>query len=276
VRVVAILCARNEEIHIRSALTDLIGEGLDVVLIDHDSEDRTVAIAREFAGRGLLGIERLPWTGRFSLAEQLEAKRRVVETVDHDWIVHVDADEWLSAPDAGQTLADGLSAVNAAGYNCVNFDELVFLPRPGEDRYREDYRQHLTRYYFFQPSYPRLMRAWKNRAGLENCAHAGHVLSGPLRLFPRDFPLRHYIALSEPHAERKYVNRRFDDAELAQGWHRNRLSATKETLCFPGDERMRVLPHWSSKEYDVSEPSSEHFWEWHEKGDEPLGSSPVS
>lgn len=264
-RVVAIICARNEEIHIRSALTDVINEGLDVVLIDHDSVDRTVATAREFIGRGLLGIERLPWTGRFSLVEQLEAKRRLADAVDHDWVVHVDADEWLSAPDSGQTLRDGLTAAHAAGYNCVNFNEFVFLPRPGEDLFREDYRRRVTRYYFFQPSYPRLMRAWKNRVGLENGMHGGHVLSGPVRLFPRDFPLRHYISLSEPHAEQKYLNRRFDDAEIAHGWHRNRVSATKETLRFPDDDRMRILPHWSSKQYDVSEPLSEHFWDWTHK-----------
>jgi len=265
VRVVAIICARNEEIHIRGALTDLINEGLDVLLIDHDSVDRTVAIAREFIGRGLLGIERLPWTGRFSLLEQLEAKRRLAAAVDHDWVVHVDADEWLSAPDSGQTLRDGLIAAHTGGYNCVNFNEFVFLPRPGEDLLREDYRRCVTRYYFFRPSYPRLMRAWKNRVGLENSMHGGHLLSGPVRLFPRDFPLRHYISLSEPHAEQKYLNRPFDDAEIANGWHRNRMSATKETLRFPDDERMRILPHWSSKQYDVSEPSSEHFWDWTHK-----------
>jgi glycosyltransferase involved in cell wall biosynthesis len=263
VRAVAILCARNEEIRIGNALSDLIGEGLEVVLIDHDSTDRTVAIARRHLGRGLLGIERLPWTGRFSLDEQLEAKWRVIDQLDHDWVVHVDADEWLSAPGEGQTLLDGLTAVDAAGYNCVNFSEFVFIPGPGEDASRGDYRRSLTRYYFYQPESPFLLRAWKNRAGLENRRHAGHLLSGPARPFPQDFPMRHYICLSQKHAEEKYLKRMFDPAEVNRGWHRDRLLATKESLRFPGDDvRLRTLPHWSSKLFDRSYPVKAHFWEW--------------
>jgi glycosyltransferase involved in cell wall biosynthesis len=262
VRAVAIMCARNEEVHIRSALTDLIAEGLDVVLIDHESGDATVPIAREFIGRGLLGIERLPWTGRFSLIEQLEAKQRVINLLDHDWIVHVDADEWLCSPDSGRTLLDGLRAADAFGYNCVNFNEYVLLPRPGENLYGDDYRKRATRYYFYQDKYPNLQRAWKHHSGLENVTHAGHLLSGPVRMFPREFLLRHYIFLSEAHAERKYLSRSFDEDEVARGWHHDRLIATMQNLEFPDNERMRTLPRWSSKQFDESEPLPEHYWEW--------------
>ena len=271
VRAVAIICARNEELRIRSALAGLIGEGLEVVLIDHDSTDGTVAIGREFLGRGLLGIERLPWRGRFSLVEQLEAKSQVIDQLDHDWIVHVDADEWLSAPEEGQTLLDGLSAADSAGYNCVNFSEFVFIPKPGEDASLVDYPRALTRYYFYEPENPFLLRAWKNGAGLENRQHAGHRLSGPARPYPRDFPMRHYICLSQAHAEEKYLTRRFDDSEVARGWHRDRLLATKESLRFPSDDfRLRTLPYWASKHFDRSCPVKSHFWEWGSDGESVL------
>ena len=261
-RAVAILCVRNEELHIASALADLIGEGLEVVLIDHESTDRTVQIARGFMGRGLLSIERLEWTGRFSLTQQLEAKAQVIERLDHDWIVHVDADEWLSSPDEGQSLLDGLRAADAAGYNCVHFNEYVFVPRPGENLEGTDFRRAATRYYFFQPRYPFLVRAWKNHAGLENRAFGGHLLSGDAHLYPRDFPMRHYIFLSEGDAERKYLDRLFDDAEIVRGWHWDKLKATKENLRFPSDDRTHELPHWSSKQFDASAPHKEHYWEW--------------
>ena len=261
-RAAAVLCVRNEEVHIRSALADLIAEGLDVVLIDHGSGDATVPIAGEFIGRGLLGIERLPWVGRFSLVKQLEAKWRVIDQLDHDWIVHVDADEWLGSPEPGQNLLDGLRAADAAGYNCVHFNEYVFVPRPGENLYGEDYRRRSTRYYFYRPEYPFLQRAWKNRAGLDNRERAGHFLSGPVRMSPRDFHLRHYIFLSAAHARRKYLSRRFDQREVEQLWHHDRISATTESLRFPDDERMKFLPHWSSKQFDEGEPLTQHYWEW--------------
>jgi len=261
---VAVMCVANEEVHIESALRDLIQDGLDVVLIDHDSDDRTVERARPFLGRGLLSIERLPWTGRFSIAEQLDAKWRVIEQLDHDWIVHVDADEWLGAPAAGQTLLDGLRAADAAGYNAVHFNEFVFVPQPGADVYSTNYRQRSTRYYFFQPRYPYLVRAWKHRSGLDNRPSAGHLVSGPVRLYPIDFPMRHYIALSEEHARRKYVGRAFPEVELARGFHYDRVGLTPDVLRFPsaGDPHMRTLSHWSSKEFDTMDAVTEHFWRW--------------
>jgi glycosyltransferase involved in cell wall biosynthesis len=260
-RAVAIICARNEEVHLPYAIPDLIREGLDVVLIDHDSTDRTASIAREFLGHGLLAIERLPWKGYFSLTEQLEAKRRIIERLDHDWVVHVDADEWLSAPNQGQTLLAGLEVANSARYNCVHFNEFIFLPRPGEDFAGTDYRRCLTRYYFYRKYYPFLLRAWKRNAGLDNCENGGHFLGPSARWFPQDFPMRHYIMLSEAQAQNKYL-RRFDEVEVARGWHRDRLRATKTNLRFPEDYRMTALPAWDSKQFDTSKWVKTHFWEW--------------
>ena len=78
-RAAAVICARNEEVHIERVIEDTVAEGLDVVLIDNDSTDATVALARQFLGRGLLRIERLPWKGFLSWEGVLEAKRRVFE-----------------------------------------------------------------------------------------------------------------------------------------------------------------------------------------------------
>ncbi len=263
-KAVAVMAVANEEVHIERALCDLIGEGLDVILIDHDCDDRTIALARPFLGRGLLSIERLPWTGRFSIAEQLEAKRRVIDRVDHDWIVHVDADEWLSAPEEGQPLLDGLRTADAAGCNAVHFNEFVFVPRAGEDLYAADYRRRSTRYYFYQRQYPYLVRAWKHRSGLDNRSSGGHLISGPVRQYPVDFPLRHYIALSEAHAQRKYVGRSFEESELADGFHYDRVGLTRAVLRFPADDDgpMRTLEHWSSKRFDTSAPVGKHYWQW--------------
>lgn len=261
-RAVAIICARNEEVHIRYSLEDLIGEGLDVVLIDHESVDRTAAIAGEFLGRGLLSIERLEWKGYFSLREQLNAKAHIVDKLDHDWIVHADADEWLTAPDAGQTLLEGLAMVDAAGYNCVNFSEFVFLPRMGEDFTGTNYRRRMTRYYFYRHHYPFLLRAWSRRSGLDNRQNAGHVFSNDAQWFPRDFQLRHYIALSEQQIEQKYLARKYADDELARGWHCDRVRATKENLRFPDDDRLQIFPDWHLKDFDTGRPHDKHYWEW--------------
>ena len=103
-------------------------------MIDNDSSDETVAVCRQYLGKGVLFMERVAWTGFFDLSAQLEAKREVAARLDHDWLIHVDADEWLQSPNEGETLLDGIKRVSAQGYNAINFDEFVFLPVDGRRR----------------------------------------------------------------------------------------------------------------------------------------------
>jgi glycosyltransferase involved in cell wall biosynthesis len=264
-RALAVVCVRNEAIHIRRCLKHLIGSGLEVHLIDNESTDDTREIAKEFLGRGLIGIDLLPWRQEFSLLDQLHAKQRVFEASDHDWLVHADADEWLCSPYPGQSLLEGLAAADEAGYDCVNFHEIVFVPLPGEDFYAADYAARMSTYYFFQPSYPRLNRAWCRRIKVTNLGFGGHLLEGEeTRCSPVDFLLRHYIVLSEVHARAKYLDRRFSEEELRKGWHGNRWNITLDNL------RVKLIPELrrlagnpaSQTSFDLSAPVTRHFWEW--------------
>jgi glycosyltransferase involved in cell wall biosynthesis len=259
----AVLCVRNEAVHIRRCLDDLIASGLEVRLIDNGSSDSTREIAQSYLGSGLLGIDDLPWEGAFSLTDQLAAKRRIIAQSRHDWILHCDADEWLISPTDGQPLIEGLAAADAAGFTYVNFHEAVFVPLPGEDFEREDYAKHMTTYYFFQPYYPRLNRAWRRDAGLENGSTGGHMLSGDqLTRYPTDFILRHYIVLSQDHARRKYLGRRFSDEDRSKGWHGSRVTTTEDNLTLRPLPQLRRLSDPASRNFDLSHPVARHFWEW--------------
>lgn len=265
-RALAIVCARNESIHIRQSLADLLSQGLEIILIDHDSTDDTVTRAQCFLGRGLLSIEKMPWRGFFSLADQLEFKRQIIKQVPHDWVLHVDADERLDTPRELSGLMEALRTADTAGYNCLNFNEFVFIPRPGETFEIPYYRSLMTTYYFFRPCHPRLMRAWKRNAGFDNVVEAGHRLIGDgLKVFPQDLILRHYLMLSGAHWERKYKNRIFAEAEVAKGWHRDRISIPKvdlATLTTAAHGYLRDLPFAASRTFATDRPAMKHFWEW--------------
>jgi hypothetical protein len=128
----------------------------------------------------------------------MRAKHRVFAAYDYDWVVHCDADEWLCSSLQGQSLLHGLAQADVAGFTCVNFHELVSVALPNESFESEDYFKIMQTYYFFQPSYPRLERAWSRRAGLDSSSSGGHRLDGiEKRRSPHDFILRHYISLSE-------------------------------------------------------------------------------
>lgn len=265
--VLAIVCMRNEAIHARRCISDLAGSGCDVWVIDNGSTDGTREIVEELMNKGVIGVTDLPWTGAFSLSDQLRAKRTIVNRVAHDWVVHADADEQLVSPVPGQGLREGIEVADAQGFNCVNFHELVFVPLPGQDFYRPDYVQLMDAYYFFQPHYPRLNRAWKRNAALDNQQSGGHVLSGEnLLRYPRDFFLRHYIVLSEEHARTKYVGRAFSEEDRNKQWHDNRVIITADNLRLRPHAGLRKLSHPSSNNFDLSSPLKEHFWQWPDSG----------
>ena len=261
---VAVLNVRNESVHIRRCLGDFIAEGIEVILIDQDSTDDTVAKAREFLGKGLLFIERMPWNGVDSLDERLAAQCSIIESVRHDWVIHADADEWLCAPQEGVRLIDGIAAAERAGFNCINFNEFIFLPMDGQSHYHEGYSSELLSYYFFLPRPgPRLMRAWKREAGLDNRGGAGHLLSGSdVRLCDETFILRHYMVLSSDHARAKYIGRPYSKEGLAKGWHRKRINLTAEALEIRSCDRMLRLPHKTSKAFRTDLPVEKHYWSW--------------
>jgi len=262
-RIVALICARNEELHIAQCLRNVLAGGAEAVLIDHESEDRTIQIARQYLGHGLLSIESLAWAGSFALREQLRLKQRITGQLGHDWVLHIDADEWLCPTEPQTRLAEAIERVDRAGFNCINFDEIVFVPWPNEDFAGTDYVRRMTTYYYFSPQHPRLVRAWRRDLNGDNTSYGGHLVEADnLNLYPKNFILRHYIALSRAHAAKKYLKRPYDEAEVAMGWHLNRLAITNRELSLRPSSFLRTLDRWDSVKFDLSVPAKTHFWEW--------------
>jgi glycosyltransferase involved in cell wall biosynthesis len=259
----AILCVRDESLHIRRALSDLIHQGIEVAVIDQESTDGTIEICEEFVGAGLLSIDRLNWTGVYDLTAQLKAKARIVEKLRHDWVIHTDADEWLQSPVEGETLLEGLDRISENGCNVINFEDFVFLPHHGQRVGLDSYEKNILNYYFFAPWKKRLMRAWKRSAGFQNIESGGHLLSGKaVKIAPEDFILRHYIVLSHEQAVQKYVGRIFSERDLEKNWHSNRLYLSAEALELPAPDNLKKLSRWDSVNFDRSEPRKEHYWGW--------------
>ena len=260
---VAILAVRNEGLHIRRAIRSFVEQGVDVIVIDNESTDDTLEICKEYSGEGLLTIERLAWRGVFDLSGQLQAKARIISELSHDWVIHADADEWLQSPVKGESLPEGITKVDKRGYNAINFDEFVFLPLPEESRDLQDSEKGFLNYYYFSPHKRRLMRAWKRESDFSNTASGGHKLMGAeMKLAPESFILRHYIAISQQHIEKKYLNRTFSDMDLNRGWHGNRQNLNAELLKFPETHDLKKLSHWDDVDFDRSDPKQKHYWEW--------------
>jgi len=259
----AILAIRNEDAHLGNCLRHLVRNGLSIAIIDNGSTDRSreIYLSKEFSS-SIVEVLFEPFDGNFSLEGQLKLKMQIADRLGGDWIVHVDADEMMHTYRDGETIVEGLRRLGSNGWNAVNFDEFVFVPL--ESDYRADVEEfpELLYYYFFQPAFPRLMRAWRPGNGLSMLGNAGHVLSGSkLKLAPETFALRHYIFRDQAHAFVKYATRTYPESERRRGWHQNRVAQAELAFRFPRASRLKRLQSPQDRQFDKSEPWRVHYWE---------------
>jgi glycosyltransferase involved in cell wall biosynthesis len=258
-RVVAILATYNEERFIASCLENLFRQGVQAYLIDNDSTDQTVALARRYLGQGLIDIENFPHDGIFRWSSILRRKEELAATIEADWFMHVDADEIYTSPRPAMTFAEILEEIDAQGYNAVNFVQCTFIPTieaPDHDHAR--FVETMRWYYPFAPTFPQLIRAWKRQpVRVELAQSGGHLVSFPGRhLCTQTFPMRHYHFLSVPHAIRKYAFKNYDPAEVRNGWHEWRSKLRPDMIKLPSQAELNT--YISDDQLDVSNPRTRH------------------
>jgi glycosyltransferase involved in cell wall biosynthesis len=235
-RVTALLATYNEERFIGGCLNHLFRHGVDVYLIDNESTDATVAIAEQYFGRGLIGIERFHRDGVFRFIDILRRKEALAAELDSDWFIHLDADEIRLPPSSGVTLREAIQTADQMGYNAINFQEFTFLPtQEPPDHDHPSFADTMRWYYPFLPAFPHRLNAWKRQnKRVDLASGAGHrVVFDGLSMFPVSFPMRHYIFLSRNHALAKYGARRHDPAALKRGWHQWRENFTSDSIQLP-------------------------------------------
>ena len=263
VRVVAILATYNEERFIAGCLEHLIGQGVEVYLMDNCSTDQTVEIAERYLGRGLIDIETFSRAeGVYKWRSILERKEQLAATLEADWFMHVDADEIRLPPRSDRTLAQAFAEAEAQGFNAVNFLEFTFVPtREVPDHNHPRFQQTMRWYYPFLPSFPHRLNAWKRQPERVELAYSGgHRVRFPgLCMYPESFKMRHYLFLDVAHAIRKYAGRSYDAAEVQRGWHGWRARLVPEKIELPSRKELRL--YTSDDELDPSHPRTRHVAE---------------
>jgi glycosyltransferase involved in cell wall biosynthesis len=257
VKIVAILQTYNEQRFIGDCLDHLAEQGISAYLVDNESTDDTVAIAERRLGRNLIGIETLPRDGHFALRKQLTRKQELAQSLDADWLIHLDADEFRVSPAPGQSLAQALAQADAAGFNAVNFVEFVFLPTLEEpDHDHADYLQTMRFYYPYLPRTPHRLNAWKRQDGPIELTGGGHLVRFPgLSMAPQSMYSRHYLLLSIAHAARKFGPSRYAPDEVAHGWHRWRVQVDHARIELHSQDELREYA--GDHLLDASEPHTQ-------------------
>ncbi len=258
-RALAILATFNEQRFIGACLENLIRQGFEVYLIDNESTDQTTEIARDYIGHGLLQIESLSRQGIYSWERILHRKGEIALDCDHDWVMHVDADEIRLPPKPFETIREALARVDAGDYNAVNFVELCFVPTCEEPNHEHpDFQSTMRWYYPMRPCAHHRLNLWKRgRVSVDLAGSGGHRVDFEgIRVWPTDFPMRHYLFLSVAHAKEKWVDRVYDPEELERGWHRSRAQLQASDINLQSCRELRL--YRSDAELDASEPLTSH------------------
>lgn len=260
-RVVALLATFNEERFIAGCIEHLREQGVDVYLIDNESTDQTVAIAERYIGSGVIGIETLARAGASDLQARLTRKEELAQTLDADWLMHVDADEFHVAARPRRTLAHAFAEADEAGFNAYNFIEYTFVPtREHPDHDHADFARTMRSYYPYLPSFPHRLNAWRRQEQRVDLAWlAGHrVRFDGIRMAPRNLVMRHHLFLSVEHAVEKYIDSGgFAEGGVDRGWHDWRPQLEVEWISLPSESELR---HYVSDDLlDRSEPRRRHI-----------------
>lgn len=280
-KIIAIIASYNEERFIRICLEHYLTQGIYVYLLDNESTDATVEIAKEYLGRNLIYIETLPRQGMFQSDAILKRKEELADELDADWLLHADVDEIRLSHEIGETLAEAVERVDSLGFNAINFMEYTFIPViESPDHDHADFQKTMLWYYPFSPIHPHRLNLWKKQKkrwpGIKSFIRqivnsrrlrfstvnlrdsGGHIVKFTgIQPYPQDFILKHYQVLSIDHAIQKYVHKAFDPNEVSRGQHGWRASVKDCDIALPSESAMRFFS--SDKELDVSNPLTRHL-----------------
>ena len=205
-RVVAVIAAHNEEDILGFTVRGLVRQGLEVIVLDHASDDGTATVLDRLEAEGLLvGREVIPEPSTWPAV--LQYKAEVVAASGADWGIHSDADELRSGPWPGLSLRDAFWAAESFGADVVDFTVVNHLPVRG--RPQGDPRLLTNVDLALKPGYFAQQKAWRATSTPDLGRSGGHRAEiSQATTFPLNFRCDHYPVRSQEHGRRKVDERR--------------------------------------------------------------------
>ncbi len=181
------IISKNEEEHIEECCRRLAAYGLEIVLTDTGSTDRTVEIARKYTEH----IYHFDWCNDFSAA-----KNFCMQKASHDWILSIDCDEYIEALDEKGLLHCMECYPEAAGRilirNCFTLDGQTSYEQVRVSRF-----VNRRSFQFAGTVHEQLVHRPKSTASGTADTNASPVCSGkdinpaPVRVYPAPITILH-------------------------------------------------------------------------------------
>ncbi len=211
-RILALVATFNDADIIESVLKDLISNGIDVFIIDNDSNDDTLKILSNYLNKGLVGVESIKFSKETTEKTDynpeliLSKVKKITREFDYDWFIYVDADEFLESPWIEFPLKESIFLVDSFNFNAINFKIYNFLPYTEEIELENNNRE-IQNYYYPEAKNSDLLqiKAWKNNKVEVNFHFDDRfeVLFEGRKTFPIPFIIRHYPFWFQIHTKKK-------------------------------------------------------------------------
>jgi len=142
-RIVGMMTVYNESDIVEQTIDHLTSQGIQLVIIDNGSTDRSYEICSQFLGKGVLSIERL-LTEKFEFQLILRKLHEMALEYNPSWELLSGADEFLESPYRGLTLNEAVQLEAQKNYNLIQFNNFEFWPTEKDyDSPEKDVRKRL-------------------------------------------------------------------------------------------------------------------------------------
>lgn len=254
-KVLAIMHVYNEVDILEQTIQYLLGQGIDVYIVDNWSSDGSFEIAsklkNEYPDR--LYLERFPLEGykeshKYEWYKQLTRTEEISKQTEYDWYIHYDVDEIRVSPWKNVTLKDAFCYIDSLGYNCVENTVIDF-------RLTDMDEEIFNKNAFFEMRvsiYTEQLKSWKKDDLIDLKESAGHKvhMANP-RVFPLKILNKHFPMRSVRQASKKIFQERQKDysqeEKKEKGWHTqyDRLKNEDDLIYDKSD-----LLYWDDSAYE--------------------------
>lgn len=243
------MIVRNEAHFLRRCLQSVEGLVDEMVIVDTGSTDDTVAIAREFTER----VSTFTWCDDFSAARNYS-----LELAQGDWILVLDADEWIE-PRHLQQLRDLITTTPLDGFFLQQRNYSNNALEPGWKPVSEN-NAYTNGYSGFRDN--PICRLFRNRPGIR---FSGRVHELVDRCFPTgtfdhlDIPLHHHEDSdpTKPKASRQLAYLALmekalaEDSDAAENPDTGRMAANAGALAFRHKQDYRLAIHYFERAIEL-------------------------
>jgi len=230
-KVIGMLLVYNDEDIITEVLEDLLSQGLELVVLDNGSTDKTYQICEKFLGKGILQLKQFKtstFIGQHDLLHRMLYHMALTESPD--WLLRSDSDEFFESGIPNRNLKEVIEKVDSEGFNLIQFDRFDFFMTDDDNESAKSVKEKMP-YYSCHGDY--LYRAWKLFPGIRMGYAGGHYPifpdGHPYKIYSKKFIMRHYKFRSKEQAKKKMSDTIRGTAYEQKGSINNKMKDDEKT-----------------------------------------------